>query len=78
MEICVMVVLLVHVPLGVPLPLLLYPKGQSYKEGNRVSYNMITIRTLFLLTYYTYIFIDIATYVLGSTPWLIGNFWMVG
>jgi hypothetical protein len=33
--------------------------GQGYKEGNRVSYNMIPIRTLSLLAYFTYIFIDI-------------------
>jgi hypothetical protein len=51
---------------GVPLPLLLYPKGQDYKECNRVSYNMIPIRTLSLLTYFTYIFIDIIIYALGS------------
>jgi hypothetical protein len=43
-------------PFGVPLPLLLYPRRQSYKEGNRVGYNMITMMTLFLLVYFTYIF----------------------
>jgi hypothetical protein len=41
-------------------------KGQGYKEGNRVSYNMIPIRTLSLFTYFTYIFIDIIIYALGS------------
>jgi hypothetical protein len=55
-------------PLGVPLPLLLYTGGRGYKEGNRVSYNMISIRTLSLLTYSIYIFIDIIIYALGSTP----------
>jgi hypothetical protein len=38
-------------------------------QGNRVSYNMITIMTLSLLIYFTYIFIDIVIYALGSTPW---------
>jgi hypothetical protein len=37
--------------------------GQCYKEGNRVGYNMISIRTLSLLAY----FIDIAIYALWST-----------
>jgi hypothetical protein len=37
------VVLLGLVPLGLPLPHLLYPRGwgRVYKEGNRVGYNMI-------------------------------------
>jgi hypothetical protein len=39
----------------VPLPLLLYPKGQGYKEGNRVGYNMILIRIVSLLAYFAYI-----------------------
>jgi hypothetical protein len=44
-------------PLEVPLPLLLYlGGGGGYKEGNRVDYNMISIRTLSLLAYFTYIF----------------------
>jgi hypothetical protein len=52
----------------------LYPSfyiqgGQGYKEGNRVSYNMIPIRTLSRLAYFTYIFIDIIIYALGSTSW---------
>jgi hypothetical protein len=59
--------------LGVPLPLLLYPRGRCYKKGNQVSYNMIPIRTLSLLSY----FIDIAIYALGSTPWSSGIFWMM-
>jgi Trk-type K+ transport system membrane component len=66
-------------PLGMPLPLLLYiQEGQGYKEGNRASYNMIPIRTLSLLTYFTYIFIDIIIYALRSMPWSSGIFWMVG
>jgi hypothetical protein len=64
--------------LGVHLPLLLYLRGRCYKEDNRVSYNMISIRTLFLLIYFAYIFIDIIIYVLRSTPWLFRIFWMVG
>jgi hypothetical protein len=65
-------------PLGVPLPLLLYSRGRGYKEGNRVVYDMIPIRTLSLLTFFTDIFIDIIIYVLGSTSWSSGIFWMVG
>jgi hypothetical protein len=53
-------------------------KGRDYKEGNWVNYNMILIRTLSLLVYFTYIFIDIIFYVLGSTHWSSGIFWMVG
>jgi hypothetical protein len=34
---------------------------------NRIGYNMISIRILSLLTYFTYIFIDIIIYVLVST-----------
>jgi hypothetical protein len=30
---------------------------------------MVTIRTLFLLVYFTYIFIDIIIYILGSMAW---------
>jgi hypothetical protein len=37
-------------------------------EGNRVGYNMIPIKTISLLAYLTYIFIDIIIYALGSTP----------
>jgi hypothetical protein len=57
----------------------LYPSfyiqgGRGYKEGNRVSYNMIPIRTLSLLSYFTYISIDIITYALGNTSWSSGRF----
>jgi hypothetical protein len=52
----------------VSLPLLLYPRGRGYKKGNRVSYNMILIITLSLLTYFTYISIDIVLYALRSMP----------
>jgi hypothetical protein len=65
-------------PLGVPLPLLLYPRGQDYKEGNRVSYNIIPIRTLSLLAYFTYIYIYIIIYTLGSMSWSFRIFWMAG
>jgi hypothetical protein len=66
--------LVLSCPFGVPLPLLLYPRGRGYKEGNRVSYNMISIRTLSLLVY----FIDIAIYTLRNTPWSSEIFWIVG
>jgi hypothetical protein len=49
----------------VPVALLLYPRGRCYKKDNRVSYNMITIRTLSLLDYFIYISIDIIIYALG-------------
>jgi hypothetical protein len=52
--------------------------GRGYKEGNRVGYNMIPIRTLSLLAYFTYILIDIIIYALGSKPWSSRIFWMVG
>jgi hypothetical protein len=44
-------------------------RGRDYKEGNRVGYNTISIMTLFLLTYFTYISIDIIIYALGSMSW---------
>jgi hypothetical protein len=52
--------------------------GQGYKEGNRVGYNMISIRTLSLLAYFTYIFIDIIIYASGGMLGSSGIFWMVG
>jgi hypothetical protein len=64
-------------PLGVPLHLLLYTRGRCYKEGNRVGYNMIPIRTLSLLIYFTNIFIDIIIYVVESMTWSSRIFWMV-
>jgi hypothetical protein len=51
--------------------------GRCYKEGNRVSYNIIPIRTLSLLAYFTYIFIDIIINVLESMTWSSRIFWMV-
>jgi hypothetical protein len=39
---------------------------------------MISIRTLSLLTYFTYIFIDVIIYALGSMPRSYEIFWMVG
>jgi hypothetical protein len=50
-----------------PPPLLLYPWGRGYKKGNGVDYNMIPIRILSLLDYFTYIFIDIIIYALENT-----------
>jgi hypothetical protein len=51
--------------------------GRGYKEGNRVGYNMISIMTLSLFAYFTYIFIDIIIYALGSTAWSSEIFWIV-
>jgi hypothetical protein len=73
------IVLLFFTPVGClypPPPL--YPRGRGYKEGNQVSYNMISIRTLSLLVCFTYIFIDIIIYALGSMLWSSGIFWIVG
>jgi hypothetical protein len=72
------VVEVVDMSFRVPLPLLLYPKGRGYKEVNRVGYNIIPIRTLSLLAYFTYILIDIIIYALESTPGSSRIFWMVG
>jgi hypothetical protein len=47
------IVLSVYAVFWMPLPLLLYPRGQGYKEVNRVSYNMIPVKTLSLLAYFT-------------------------
>jgi hypothetical protein len=45
-----------------------YIQGERYyKEGSRIGYNMISIMTLSLFVYFTYIFIDIIIYVLEST-----------
>jgi hypothetical protein len=63
---------------GDSLHLLLYQRGRDYKESNQLGYNMIPIRTLSLLTYFTYIFIDIIIYTLWSTSRSFRIFWMVG
>jgi hypothetical protein len=55
-------------PLGCLYPSFYIQRGRGYKEGNRVGYNMIPIRTLSLLAYYTYISIDIIVYTLDNTP----------
>jgi hypothetical protein len=39
---------------------------------------MILIRTLSLLVYFSYIFIDIIIYTLGNMSWFSEIFWMVG
>jgi hypothetical protein len=67
MAIGVVLVVVGPVPCGVPLPLLLYSRRRGYKEDNQVCYNVILIRTLSLLIYFTYISIDISFYVLWST-----------
>jgi hypothetical protein len=59
-------------PLGVTPPLLYIKRARGYKEGNHVGYNKIPIRTLSLVACFTYIFIDIIMYALGSTPWSSG------
>jgi hypothetical protein len=71
MAIDVAVVVVVLSPIGC-LYHSFYIQGRGYKEGNRIGYNMILIRTLSLLTYFTYIFIDIVIYALGSTSWSSG------
>jgi hypothetical protein len=38
------------------------------QEGNRVGYNMISIRTRSLLAYFIYFFIDTIIYALDSMP----------
>jgi hypothetical protein len=57
------------VPLGCLYPSFYIQRGRGYKEGNRVGYNKIPIRILSLLLYFTYIFINIIIYILGSTSW---------
>jgi hypothetical protein len=46
-------------PVGCLYPSFYIQGGRGYKKGNRVGYNMIPIRTLSLLAYFTYILIDI-------------------
>jgi hypothetical protein len=67
MAIDVVVIVVELVPSDVPRPLLLYPREQVYKEVNRVGCNMILINILSLLTYFTYIFINIIIFVLRNT-----------
>jgi hypothetical protein len=56
-----------------------YIQGEpGYNKGNRVGYDMISIRTLSLLIYFTYILIDIIIYALRNMSWSSGIFWMVG
>jgi hypothetical protein len=51
-------------PWGYLYPSFYIQGGRGYREGKRVDYNMIPIRTLSLLVYFTYIYIDIIIYVL--------------
>jgi hypothetical protein len=53
---------------GVRLPSFYIQGGRGFTKGNRVSYNMIPIRTLSLLAYFTHIFIDIIIYAFGCKP----------
>jgi hypothetical protein len=65
--------LLVKSPVGDDL------KSPLYEDvSDRVGYNMIPIRTLSILVYFTYIFIDIIIYALGIMLGSSGIFWMVG
>jgi hypothetical protein len=66
------------VRVGCPCPSFYTQRGRDYNEGNQVGYNMISIRTLYLLIYFTYTLIDIIIYALGSTLWSTRIFWMVG
>jgi hypothetical protein len=52
-------------PFGGASTLPFISRGRGYKEHNWVGYNIIPIRTLSLLIYFTYIFININIYVLG-------------
>jgi hypothetical protein len=67
-------VLVVIVGLGLTCSLgCLYPYfyiqgGQDYKKSNRVGYNMIPIRIISLVFYFTYIFKDIIIYILENIP----------
>jgi hypothetical protein len=63
---------------GASTPPFISKGGRGYKESNRVAYNIVSIRTLSLLAYFTYIFIDIIIYALRSTPCSSRIFWMVG
>jgi hypothetical protein len=74
-QLCVVVEV---VPVGCLYPSFYIQGGRGYNEGNRVGYNMISIRTLSPLAYFIYISIDIIIYVLRSTSWSSGIFWMVG
>jgi hypothetical protein len=62
---------------GGHLPFLLYLRWWGYKQGNRVGYNMISIRIISLLTYFTCTFIDIIIYTLRSMSWSYRIFEMV-
>jgi hypothetical protein len=64
----IVVVLFVVLLGGSSTPPFVFKWGQDYKEGNRVGYNIIPISSLSLLAYFTYIFIDIIIYTLGSMP----------
>jgi hypothetical protein len=66
------------VPWGCLYPSFYIQGGRGYMEGNRVGYNMIPIRTLSLLVYFTDISIDINIYALERMTWSSGIFWMVG
>jgi hypothetical protein len=62
----------------VPLPSFYIQGDIDYKEGNYISYDMIPIKALFLLVYFTYISIYIAIYIMGNTLKPSGVFWKMG
>jgi hypothetical protein len=78
MAICMVLVAVDLSPGGSSTPPFVCNGGRGYKEGNRVGYNMIPIRTLSLFAYFTYISIDIIFYALGSMSWSSRIFWMMG
>jgi hypothetical protein len=55
MAIGMMLVVVDLSPVGCLYPSFYIHMGRGYKEGNQVSYNMIPIRTLSLLAYFTVI-----------------------
>jgi hypothetical protein len=72
-------IVIVFVRLVLTYPLrCLYPsfysqEGWVYKKGNRVGYNIISIRTISLFAYFT----DITIYALGNTLWSSEIFWII-
>jgi hypothetical protein len=64
--------------LGVPLPLLLYPRGVKLQGRYPSWLQHDSYSDSILLVYFTHIFIDIIIYAIGSTLWSSGIIWMVG
>jgi hypothetical protein len=64
--------------LGCLYPSLYIQGGWGYKKDNWVGYNIISIMTLSLLIYFTYISMGIIIYALGSMLHSSWIFWIVG